>query len=143
VTAPDPLECLALRTVLDERLCTALESEHCETCQLCPGHCACRQPIAAPRPIYADPDFGHEWDENGENKTNVYAGWDFAFGCRVNFTLDDDGTPHASVSLSDHERRNGGCTRTVTSQQIRAFAHHLIQMTEEMRELTTKENDRG
>jgi hypothetical protein len=41
VTAPDPLECLALRTVLNERLCTALESEHCETCQLCPGSCAC------------------------------------------------------------------------------------------------------
>jgi hypothetical protein len=41
VTAPDPLECLALRTVLDERLCTALESEHCERCQLCPGACVC------------------------------------------------------------------------------------------------------
>lgn len=41
MTAPDPLECLALRTVLDERLCTALESEHCERCQLCPGNCAC------------------------------------------------------------------------------------------------------
>lgn len=41
MTAPDPLECLALRTVLDERLCTALESEHCHRCQLCPGSCAC------------------------------------------------------------------------------------------------------
>ncbi|GHH57535.1 hypothetical protein [Lentzea cavernae] len=43
MTAPDPLECLALRAGHDQRLCTALESEHCETCQLCPGHCACHQ----------------------------------------------------------------------------------------------------
>ena len=42
MTGPDPLECLALRTVLDERLCTALESDHCEKCGLCPG-CACPQ----------------------------------------------------------------------------------------------------
>ena len=39
MTAPDPLECLALRTVLNERLCTALESEHCVKCQMCPGAC--------------------------------------------------------------------------------------------------------
>jgi hypothetical protein len=45
VTAPDPLECLALRTANDERLCNALESEHCEKCQMCPGSCACPPPV--------------------------------------------------------------------------------------------------
>jgi hypothetical protein len=84
----------------------------------------------ARRPVLSHPDFAYEYDEDGE-KSGVSAGWDLAFGCRVNFNL-DDGEPYVSVSFSDYERRNGGCNRSVTREQIRGFAYYLIQMTEEM-----------
>lgn len=84
------------------------------------------------RPAYAHPDLGYEYDEEGE-KSSVYAGWDIAYGCRVSFNL-DDGEPYVVVSLSDQERKNGEGNRSVTREQIRAFAYHLIQFTEEMGE---------
>lgn len=132
MTAPDPLECLNSRAAAGQPTCGEPESAHCVGgCEMCPDACTCK-PTTERRLVYADPDFGHEYDENGENKTNVYAGWDLAFGCRVNFTLDDDGAPTASVSLSDQAWHDRGCNRSVTREQIRAFAYHLIQMTDEM-----------
>lgn len=41
MTAPDPLECMAVRAAHDESLCSEPESAHCQRCELCPGACIC------------------------------------------------------------------------------------------------------
>lgn len=43
LTAPDPLECMAVRAAHDESLCNEPESAHCPQCELCPGSCICHQ----------------------------------------------------------------------------------------------------
>jgi hypothetical protein len=84
---------------------------------------------AEPRDVYHDPgDVQYEYDED-DNPISPSVGWDIAFGCRVTFGHDDDGW-RVSVSVSDAERRNGGSIRACDRHQIRAFAYHLIQLTE-------------
>jgi len=92
------------------------------------------------RPVHADPDFGYEYDEDGA-KTEVAAGWDISFGCRLNVVQDRDGLPYVSVHLSDHDLRNGFSSRSTTREQIRQFAYHLLKLTEEMDEFAPSSED--
>ncbi|CAL9605982.1 hypothetical protein SUDANB95_05490 [Actinosynnema sp. ALI-1.44] len=85
----------------------------------------------APRPVFAEPDYRYEHDEDG-NPHDPSAGWDLAFGCRVSFgTM--DGVLRASVHMSDHELSAGCSVREVTPEQIRTFANHLLHLLAELK----------
>lgn len=93
-----------------------------------------------PRAVYHEPgDVQYEYDED-DNQVNPSVGWNIAWGCRVSFSH-YDGCWRVSVSVSDAEKRNGGSIRAVTRHQIRAFAHHLIQLTEAVEDGGTAVND--
>lgn len=82
-----------------------------------------------PRAVYREPgDVQYEHDED-DNPVDPSVGWDIAFGCRVTFGI-VDGTWRVDVAVSDGEKRDGGSIRSVTRQQIRAFAYQLIKLTE-------------
>lgn len=88
-------------------------------------------PTTTPRPAHADPDYRHEYDEDG-NPHDPSAGWDLAFGCRISFgTM--DGVLRASVHMSDHELKARCAIREVTPEQIRAFANDLLHLLTELK----------
>lgn len=80
------------------------------------------------RPTYGDPSVGYDnYGEDGDEPQDFGAGWDLSFGCRVNFGY-VDGELRASVSMSDHDLRNGCSIRSITREQLNAFAGHLRQV---------------
>lgn len=82
-----------------------------------------------PRPVYADPEqVGPSWyDEDTYEPRDFGVGWDLSFGCRVTFRFDGPDLG-VSVSTSDGDRRNGGTIRTVTREQVAAFARQLLKL---------------
>lgn len=81
-----------------------------------------------PRPVYADPSAEFDnYGEDGDQPQDFAAGWDLSFGCKVSFGY-VDGELRASVSLSDHDLRAGGTIRSITREQLNAFASGLRQV---------------
>jgi hypothetical protein len=81
------------------------------------------------RPVYADPsDVKYEYDED-EKPTDPAVRWAIAWGCTVSIGQ-YDGALRFTVSISDDVQRDGIAVRAVTRQQIHAYAHHLIKLTE-------------
>lgn len=81
------------------------------------------------RPVYAEPgDVEYEYDEDGQPQDPAVR-WPIAWGCTVSIGQ-YDGALRFTVSISDDVQRDGIAVRSVTRQQIRAYAHHLIKLTE-------------
>jgi len=57
------------------------------------------------------------------------AHWDLAFGCALSFGPAENGGPlRVSIHMSDREADAGMCVRTVTPEQVRAYAGYLLRM---------------
>lgn len=83
----------------------------------------------AVRPVYAEPgDVEYEYDEDGKPQDPAVR-WPIAWGCTVSIGR-YDGALRFTVSISDDVQRDGIAVRSVTREQIRVYAHHLIQLTE-------------
>lgn len=81
-----------------------------------------------PRPVYGDPSVGYDnYGEDGDEPQDFYAGWDLSFGCKVSFGY-VEGRLRASVSMSDHDLRNGCSIRSITREQLNSFAGYLRQV---------------
>lgn len=81
------------------------------------------------RPVYNDPgevqpDYYDEFDDTPHDHG---IGWDLSWDCRVSFGYQDNRL-HACVSTSGAERRNGITVRTITPNQLRAFAAQLVAL---------------
>jgi len=57
-------------------------------------------------------------------------GWDLSFGSRINFGVIEDGTGdlYVDLQLSDDAVANGMVIRSVTREQVLAFAQHLLDL---------------
>jgi hypothetical protein len=84
--------------------------------------------VVEPRPVYADPSVGYDnYGEDGDRPQDFGAGWDLSFGCKVSFGY-CEGELRASVSLSDHDLRAGCTIRSITREQLNAFASGLREV---------------
>lgn len=74
---------------------------------------------------YCDPDCGHHVPG---------VGWDLSFGSRINFHPADAGDDRLVVllNLSDDAIAKGMVYRQVTPEQVRAFAHGLLALVDEV-----------
>lgn len=82
---------------------------------------------ATPHPAYGNPELGPDtYDEDGEPH-DFGVGWDLSWGCKVSIGY-DDGQLHATVSMSDADQRAGISVRSVTAEQVRAYAHQLLAL---------------
>lgn len=82
-----------------------------------------------PRPTYGEPGTAFDnYGEHGDEPQDFGAGWDLSFGCRVSFGY-VEGKLRASVSMSDHDLRAGCSIRSITREQLNAFANALRQVT--------------
>lgn len=82
------------------------------------------------RPVYGQPTYEDRdpWLTYAEQEP-AHAGWDLAFGCKLSFgPHENGGALRVEVHMSDRELRNGCCVRTVTPEQVYAFAQHLIRL---------------
>lgn len=78
------------------------------------------------KPVLGEPGISYDYDEHRFIPCTPTVGWDLAFGCRINFGWDDEGTLSASVSISDATQRNGCAHGTVTPEQLEEFADQLL-----------------
>lgn len=94
--------------------------------------------------VMRDPDYSvGYWDF--DDRPHCYgAGWDLSWGCRVTIGFEDTETGddgigvgderlHATVSMSDEDKRRGITKRTVTPEQVRQYAYHLLALVGENR----------
>jgi hypothetical protein len=80
------------------------------------------------RPVMCDPEVLPEYyDEDGDGQ-NVGVGWNLSWGCKVTIGPDDDGQWTVHVSMSDEDKRVGATVRTVTREQVRDYAWHLLDV---------------
>lgn len=81
---------------------------------------------------YAGPELTAEHDENGEwDPTTLNAGWDVAFGCRINFGPDPSGNQRVSVHVSDRAQRDGVAVTAATPWDYRQLAAHLLRVADQ------------
>lgn len=81
-----------------------------------------------PRPTYGNPSVGYDhYGEDGDQPQDFGAGWDLSFGCKVSFGY-FEGKLRASVHMSDHDLRAGCTIRSITREQLAAFASGLRQV---------------
>lgn len=95
-----------------------------------PNHEVDDEPIEhnEPRPTYGNPTADYDnWGENGDEPQDFGAGWDLSFGCKVSFGY-FEGKLRASVHMSDHDLAAGCTVRSITREQLNAFASGLRQV---------------
>lgn len=93
-------------------------------------------PAASPtayKPVSGDPEFlegepGAVYLGEEIDPIQPSAGWDLAFGARINYGPDDTGTLRMDLHLSDQARAAGVVHRTVTPEQLIQHAVHLIRI---------------
>jgi hypothetical protein len=81
--------------------------------------------MSSTKPVLGEPGISYDYDEHSFIPCTPTAGWDIAFGCRINFGWDSDGELRAFVSVSDAAQRNGCAHGSVTPEQLVAFADQL------------------
>lgn len=82
------------------------------------------------RPVHRDPAYE---DRDPQlpyaDQEPARAGWDLAFGCKLSFGPVENGGPlRVNIHMSDREAAAAMCVRTVTAEQVYAFAQHLIKL---------------
>lgn len=89
------------------------------------------EPAHPPRPVDAEPgEVEPGWyDEGTGQPIDLRVGWSMSPGCRVTFGFEGDRL-HATVSTSDVDQRAGITRRTVTREQVAAYARSLLALVE-------------
>lgn len=85
------------------------------------------------RPAYGRPEYDarDQYTPYAEQEPAAVR-WDLAFGCALSFGAAENGGPlRVDLHLSDREKQQGMCVRTVTPQQVRAYAHYLLRLVAE------------
>lgn len=91
------------------------------------------------RPVHRDPDrSGEGWDDDNDCVIHDGTGWDLSYGCRFGINHDRErvGDPDewtVIVSTFGEDQRKGITVRTVTPEQVEAFARHLLDLVAEHR----------
>lgn len=81
---------------------------------------------------YASPELTAEHDEEGSwDPTSINAGWDIAFGCRINFGPDPRGFQRVSVHVSDDAQRDGVAVTPASAADYRLLADYLLRVADE------------
>lgn len=106
-----------------------------------------RPSVATLRPVSGAPTKRYEYVEDGEFgepvPTNPSAGWDLSFGCNLTFSADDNGDLRVTVSTSDQDQRDGITVRSVTRDQLAAFAWQLMDVVGSSAEQSMRSEQHG
>lgn len=82
--------------------------------------------IGEPQFLEADDPEGDDWDGAPLEAEPASAHWDLSFGSTLVFS--EDGGLYVNLGLSDDAIANGGVRRSVTKDQVLAFASHLRRL---------------
>lgn len=95
------------------------------------------KPEPKPRAWDALPELEPTYDDDGHPVPGtLVAGWDIAFGCRINFGPGPDGDLRVDVHVSDRARRDGVAVLPTTPAALRTLGNHLIRIAAEQEIIT-------